>query len=89
VGGRIAGLQRLLDPSDGFEHTLALRTAQDRDRGFVRAQRIAPLAEQRTAGLRAAADAEATFVRLAAEILRDRWKGTEIETLGALLGRLA
>jgi DNA-binding MarR family transcriptional regulator len=41
------------------------------------------------AGKRAVADAEATFARLAADVFRDRWKGSEIETLGALLGRLA
>lgn len=40
------------------------------------------------AGRRAVADAEATFARLAAEILRDPWKESEIVTLGTLLGRL-
>ena len=41
------------------------------------------------AGRRAVADAQATFERLAADIFRDRWKAAEIETLAALLGRLA
>ena len=41
------------------------------------------------AGKRAVGDAEATFARLAADIFRDRWKATEVETLASLLGRLA
>lgn len=41
------------------------------------------------AGRTAVANAEATFGRLAADTFRDRWTAAEIETLAALLGRLA
>jgi DNA-binding MarR family transcriptional regulator len=40
------------------------------------------------AGQRAVAEAEATFERLSAEVFGTGWKPADVDTLGALLGRL-
>ena len=93
AGGRLSRIElaKLLSVSPS---TVTRTTAPLEKRGFLGRESHAHDARfayvvLTKAGRRAVADAEATFERLAADIFRDRWKGAEIETLGALLGRLA